>query len=74
MVFAEGIFEGESLVTHPPKSQGELEIPLYFPKNGPTDIHVKTCVGATNSDLMMVLELTHQLHQSRHAHKHRHDL
>ncbi|XP_058788699.1 Bardet-Biedl syndrome 2 protein homolog [Phymastichus coffea] len=63
MVFAEGIFEGESLVTHPPKPQGELEIPLYFPRNGPIDIHVKTCVGAANSDLMMVLELTHQLAQ-----------
>lgn len=63
MVFAEGIFEGESLVTHPAKPQGELEIALRFPKNGPIDIHVKTCVGAPTSDLLMVLELTHQLAQ-----------
>ncbi|XP_011501938.1 PREDICTED: Bardet-Biedl syndrome 2 protein homolog [Ceratosolen solmsi marchali] len=63
MVFAEGIFEGESLVIHPSKPQGELEIALRFPKNGPVDIHVKTCVGASGSDLMMVLELTHQLPQ-----------
>ncbi|XP_001604585.1 Bardet-Biedl syndrome 2 protein homolog [Nasonia vitripennis] len=63
MVFAEGIFEGESLVVHPAKPQGELEIALRFPKNGPIDVHVKTCVGAPASDLLMVLELTHQLAQ-----------
>ncbi|XP_014207589.1 Bardet-Biedl syndrome 2 protein homolog [Copidosoma floridanum] len=61
MVFAEGIFEGESMVAHPTKPQGELEIPLRFPKNGPINVHVKTCLGAPNSELLMVLELTHQL-------------
>jgi Bardet-Biedl syndrome 2 protein len=63
MVFAEGIFEGESLVIHPPKPQGELEIALRFPKNGAVDIHVKTCLGGQESDLLMVLELTHKLPQ-----------
>lgn len=63
MVFAEGIFEGESLVVHPTKPEGELEIELRFPKNGPIDIHVKTCLGTPGSDLLMVLELTHQLAQ-----------
>lgn len=48
MVFAEGVFgsDSETLVVHPGQPQGELEISLSFPKNGPVDVHVKTCVGA----------------------------
>ncbi|XP_014222559.1 Bardet-Biedl syndrome 2 protein homolog [Trichogramma pretiosum] len=73
MVFAEAVFEGESMVAHPAQPQGELEIALRFPKNGPIDVHVKTCVGGCQleeqqttqqqreDDVLMVLELTHQL-------------
>ena len=61
MIFAEGIFEGESMVAHPARAQGELEIPLKLPKNAPIDVHVKTCIGTKGSEILMVLELTHQL-------------
>nr|KAF7420225.1 hypothetical protein H0235_010522 [Vespula pensylvanica] len=51
IVFAEGVFEGETLVAHPNRPQGELEIELRPPKNGPIDIHVK----------ISVFEMTRQL-------------
>lgn len=43
MVFAEGIFEGETLVKHPrpEKVSTHLDIPLVIPKDTPLDIHLK---------------------------------
>ncbi|KAG5341289.1 BBS2 protein, partial [Acromyrmex charruanus] len=72
IVFAEGVFEGETLVTHPNRPQGELEIALYPAKNDPVDIHVKVYVGPPGSDLLqsskrkyfsyyLVFEITRQL-------------
>ncbi|XP_020285539.1 Bardet-Biedl syndrome 2 protein homolog [Pseudomyrmex gracilis] len=61
IVFAEGVFEGETLVTHPSHPQGELEIALYPAKNDPVDIHVKVYVGPPNTDLLQVFEITRQL-------------
>ncbi|XP_043493368.1 Bardet-Biedl syndrome 2 protein homolog [Polistes fuscatus] len=61
IVFAEGIFEGETLVAHPSRPQGELEIELRPPKNGPIDIHVKISVGPPGADLLQVFEMTRQL-------------
>ncbi|XP_033217005.1 Bardet-Biedl syndrome 2 protein homolog isoform X2 [Belonocnema kinseyi] len=61
IVFAEGIFDGETFVAHPRRPAGELEIELRPPKNGPIDIHVKTCVGAPGSHLLQVYELMRQL-------------
>lgn len=61
IVFAEGVFEGETLVSHPGKPTGDLEIQLRPPKNGVVDIHVKVCVGPPGVDLMQVFELTRQL-------------
>ncbi|XP_014469313.1 PREDICTED: Bardet-Biedl syndrome 2 protein homolog isoform X2 [Dinoponera quadriceps] len=61
IVFAEGVFEGETLVTHPTHPQGELEIALYPAKNDPVDIHVKVYVGPYGADLMQVFEVTRQL-------------
>ncbi|CAH1402083.1 unnamed protein product [Nezara viridula] len=42
-IFAEGIFEGETLVIHPKPEQvsSQLEIPLIIPKDTPLDIHIK---------------------------------
>ncbi|XP_024945765.1 Bardet-Biedl syndrome 2 protein homolog [Cephus cinctus] len=61
VVFAEGVFEGETLVSHPNRPKGELEIELRPPKNEPVDIHVKACVGPPGADLLQVFELTRQL-------------
>ncbi|KAJ8675989.1 hypothetical protein QAD02_011775 [Eretmocerus hayati] len=61
MIFAEGVFDGESLVVHPSRPQEELEIALHFPKNGPIDVHVKTGMGSPSEDQLLVIEITHQL-------------
>ena len=47
MIFAEGIFEGESYVLHPPadKLSGVIDIPIYPPKDVPVDLHIKALVG-----------------------------
>lgn len=46
MVFAEGIFKGETLVVHPPDARlsNNLSVPLYPPKDTPVDIHIKVYV------------------------------
>ncbi|XP_066591973.1 Bardet-Biedl syndrome 2 protein homolog [Prorops nasuta] len=61
VVFAEGVFEGETLVSHPNHPRGELEIELRPSKNGTVDIHVKACVGPPDADLLQVFEMTRQL-------------
>ncbi len=50
MIFAEGIFEGESYVAHPPldKLSSSIQIPIYPPKDMPVDLHVKALVGYKN--------------------------
>ena len=57
IVFAEGVFDGETLVSHPGKPTGELEIELRPPKNGLVDIHVKVSVGPPGVDLLQVRSL-----------------
>lgn len=54
IVFTEGVFEGETLVVHPNRPRGELEIELRPTKNTPVDIHVKVAVGPAGADLMQV--------------------
>lgn len=43
MVFAEGIFEGETHVLHPKDSEvtSKLDVALYPPRDVPVDIHIK---------------------------------
>jgi Bardet-Biedl syndrome 2 protein len=43
MVFAEGIFEGETHVLHPKDSEvtSRLDVALYPPRDVPVDIHIK---------------------------------
>ena len=48
MIFAEGIFNGESHVIHPPANSvsNQLTVPIFPPKDVPVDLHVKTFVGS----------------------------
>ena len=47
MIFAEGVFEGESHVAHPShqNAKSSLSIPIYPPKDIPVDLHIKAFVG-----------------------------
>lgn len=63
-VFAEGIFEGETLVIHPRSDQvtTTLNVPLVPPKDTALDIHIRAFVGGVwSSDQFHVFELTRQL-------------
>ncbi|XP_046748192.1 Bardet-Biedl syndrome 2 protein homolog isoform X2 [Diprion similis] len=61
IVFAEGVFDGETLVDRPNRPCGQIEIELRPPKDTPVDVHVKVCVGPMGADLLQVFELTRQL-------------
>ena len=63
MVFAEGIFEGESHVAHPQPSalSSELGIPIIPPRDKPADLHIKALVGHRASSQFHVFELTRSL-------------
>jgi len=63
VIFAEGIFKGESQVIHPPENQiqSEITIPLRPPKDIPIDLHVKALVGYKSSYHFHVFELTRHL-------------
>ncbi|XP_075289898.1 BBSome complex member BBS2 isoform X2 [Opisthocomus hoazin] len=63
LVFAEGIFEGESHVVHPSLQNlsGCVRVPLTPPKDVPVDLHIKAFVGYRNSTQFHVFELTRQL-------------
>jgi Bardet-Biedl syndrome 2 protein len=45
VIFAEGIFKGETHVVHPPQSKlsSDILIPLFIPRDTPVDIHIKVC-------------------------------
>uniref|UniRef100_A0A8V0ZUG8 Bardet-Biedl syndrome 2 n=1 Tax=Gallus gallus TaxID=9031 RepID=A0A8V0ZUG8_CHICK len=63
LIFAEGIFEGESHVVHPDLQNlsGCIRVPLTPPKDVPVDLHIKAFVGYRNSTQFYVFELTRQL-------------
>ncbi|XP_017768164.1 PREDICTED: Bardet-Biedl syndrome 2 protein-like [Nicrophorus vespilloides] len=63
IVFAEGIFKGETHVVHPQQSKlsTELSVQLYPPKDNPVDIHIKALVGYSGSNQFHVFEITRQL-------------
>ncbi|KAB0804754.1 hypothetical protein PPYR_01724 [Photinus pyralis] len=63
VIFAEGIFKGETNIVHPPRTKlgSNLSVPLILPKDIPIDIHIKAFVGYTNSLQYHVFELTRQL-------------
>ncbi|XP_065519583.1 Bardet-Biedl syndrome 2 protein isoform X2 [Lathamus discolor] len=63
LIFAEGIFEGESHVVHPSPQNlsGCIRVPLTPAKDVPVDLHIKAFVGYRNSTQFHVFELTRQL-------------
>ncbi|KAK3738831.1 hypothetical protein QZH41_011043 [Actinostola sp. cb2023] len=63
MIFAEGVFEGESHVVHPlpQHTKSTLHVPIYPPKDVPVDLHIKAFVGHKSSTQYHVFELTRQL-------------
>lgn len=63
IVFAEGIFKGETHVVHPPpnKLSSELTVNLCPPKDYAVDIHIKALVGYPSSIQYHVFEITRQL-------------
>ncbi|XP_068938539.1 Bardet-Biedl syndrome 2 protein [Petaurus breviceps papuanus] len=63
LIFAEGIFSGESHVVHPSiqNLSSCIRIPITPPKDVPVDLHMKTFVGYRNSTQFHVFELTRQL-------------
>jgi Bardet-Biedl syndrome 2 protein len=58
-VFAEGLFEGESYISHPPEETlgAEVRIPFYPPKDVPQELHVKALVGYSDNDQFHVFEI-----------------
>jgi len=63
MIFAEGIFEGESYVVHPQSAEltNVIKVPIFPPRDVPVDLHIKAFVGSKNSEHFHVFELTRQL-------------
>lgn len=58
VIFAEGIFNGETHVIHPPisKLKSILLVPLFLPKDSPVDIHVKVSIlEAINQALIVII-------------------
>ncbi|KAL6479041.1 hypothetical protein MHYP_G00124740 [Metynnis hypsauchen] len=63
LIFAEGIFEGESHVVHPNAQNlsGCIYVPIIPPKDIPVDLHIKAFVGGRISTQFHVFEITRQL-------------
>ncbi|CAB1313868.1 unnamed protein product [Coregonus sp. 'balchen'] len=63
LIFAEGIFEGESHVVHPNAQNlsGSIHVPIIPPKDIPVDLHIKAFVGGKSSSQFHVFEITRQL-------------
>ncbi|XP_029464577.1 Bardet-Biedl syndrome 2 protein isoform X2 [Rhinatrema bivittatum] len=63
LIFAEGIFEGESHVVHPSVQNlsSRIRVPILPPKDVPVDLHIKAFVGYKGSTQFHVFELTRQL-------------
>ncbi|XP_003228629.2 Bardet-Biedl syndrome 2 protein [Anolis carolinensis] len=63
LIFAEGIFEGESHVIHPSLQNLSscIKVPLTPPKDVPVELNIKAFVGYRNSTQFHVFELSRQL-------------
>uniref|UniRef100_A0A2K5JZU7 Bardet-Biedl syndrome 2 protein homolog n=1 Tax=Colobus angolensis palliatus TaxID=336983 RepID=A0A2K5JZU7_COLAP len=63
LIFAEGIFTGESHVVHPSihNLSSSICIPIVAPKDVPVDLHLKAFVGYRSSTQFHVFESTKQL-------------
>lgn len=61
VVFAERVFEGESLAVHAKDPTTELGVPLRPPKDVAAELHVKALAGGRAMPVFHVFELTYQL-------------
>uniref|UniRef100_A0A3P8X637 Bardet-Biedl syndrome 2 protein homolog n=1 Tax=Cynoglossus semilaevis TaxID=244447 RepID=A0A3P8X637_CYNSE len=63
LIFAEGIFEGESHVVHPSAQNlsGCVRVPIVPPKDIPVDLHIKAFIGGRTSTQFHVFEITRHL-------------
>lgn len=63
LIFAEGIFEGESHVVHPNAASlcNCVRVPIIPPKDIPVDLHIKAFIGYKSGTQYHVFELTRQL-------------
>lgn len=57
LIFAEGIFEGESHVVHPSAQSlsGCICVPIIPPKDIPVDLHIKAFVGGRTRYIFILL-------------------
>lgn len=57
LIFAEGIFEGESHVVHPSAQSlsGCICVPIIPPKDIPVDLHIKAFVGGRTRYILFLL-------------------
>ncbi|ULT96750.1 hypothetical protein L5515_012041 [Caenorhabditis briggsae] len=61
LIFAEGLFEGESYIWIPPnehQSRSAIDIPLVIDKDSTNDLHTKVFLGHVDSNKLMVMENT----------------
>uniref|UniRef100_A0A1I7TXJ5 Bardet-Biedl syndrome 2 protein homolog n=1 Tax=Caenorhabditis tropicalis TaxID=1561998 RepID=A0A1I7TXJ5_9PELO len=61
VIFAEGLFEGESYIWIPPnehQSRSTIDIPLIIDKDSTNDLHTKVFLGHVDSNKLMVMENT----------------
>lgn len=60
MIFAEGVFEGESHVVHPSQQslKSSLQVPVFPPKDIPVDLHIKAFVGQKSRLVDLLLPLS----------------
>lgn len=63
LIFAEGIFEGESHVVHPSAQNlsGCIRVPIVPPKDIPVDLHIKAFVGGKTRYDMPTRKHTHDI-------------
>lgn len=65
IIFAEGLFDGESHVVHPPSTalSNKIKVPLLPEKDTPIDINIKAFIGKPNSIQFHVFEASRPLHR-----------
>ena len=63
VVFAERVFEGESLAVHAKDPTTELGVPLRPPKDVAAELHVKALAGGRAMPVFHVFELTYQVRE-----------
>ena len=58
VVFADGIFMGESFIVHPPTSQlsNILKVPLFLEKDTPSNLQIKAYVGRPTDFYLHIVE------------------